>query len=239
MMLKKVEAKMPTNPKLKWLNSNLPESIEFDDTYYSRVDGLQETYHVFINGNDILNRWQQKSQFTIAELGFGTGLNFFATAQHFENSLINSYQHLTYTSFELYPLTPSQMLKALSQWPDLANYAKKWLDIWQISEGWNLITSGSISLSLAIGDAGILLPKWNGKADAWYLDGFNPKTNKAMWDLNLMQEVFQHTKHQGTFATYTAAGWVRRNLESAGFEVSRLKGFGNKKEMLVGCKKLH
>ena len=229
---------MPTAPKIEWINSNLPKSIEFNDTYYSRVDGLQETNHVFINGNNILNRWHQKSQFTIAELGFGTGLNFFATAKHFE-SLPNLSNHfLTYVGFELFPMELSQMRKALSRWPEILEFANPWLDNWRISVGWNQISIGSISLKLAIGEASLMLPNWYGKADAWYLDGFNPKINISMWDFDLMARVYQQTQLHGTFATYTAAGWVRRNLQSAGFEVSRIKGFDNKKEMLVGCKKL-
>ena len=131
------------------------------------------------------------------------------------------------------------MQKALSQWPEIQHFAEDWLDNWQLSSGWNHITKGSISLLLAVGDANILLPRWKGKADAWYLDGFNPKTNKEMWNFELLREVCRHCSENGTFATYTAAGWVRRNLQTAGFEVSRKSGFGNKKEMLVGCKKLN
>ena len=67
---------MPTTPKIEWINHNIPKSIDYNDSYYSINDGRQETNYVFINGNNILIRWQQQNQFTIAELGFGTGLNF-------------------------------------------------------------------------------------------------------------------------------------------------------------------
>ena len=230
---------MPIKPNIEWLHHNIPKSIEFKDTFYSIEDGLLETNHVFINGNNILNRWHQKSQFTIAELGFGTGLNFFETARQFEKLRISNNSRLNYVSFELFPMSKTQMNKALSQWSKLQNYAKIWLDTWQISEGWNTFTKGPISLQLAVGHVKTMLPDWKSKADAWYLDGFNPKTNKEMWELELLREVCRHTVEQGTFATYTAAGWVSRNLQSAGFEVVRKPGFGTKKEMLVGCKKLN
>ena len=230
---------MPTKPNIEWIHQNIPKSIEFNDTFYSIEDGLLETNYVFINGNNILNRWHQKSQFTIAELGFGTGLNFFETARQFEKLRSSNNSRLNFVSFELFPMSKTQMNKALSQWSKLQNYAKIWFDTWQISEGWNTITKGPISLQLAVGHVKTMLPDWKSKADAWYLDGFNPKTNKEMWELELLREVCRHSVEQGTFATYTAAGWVRRNLQSSGFEVVRKPGFGTKKEMLVGCKKLN
>jgi tRNA U34 5-methylaminomethyl-2-thiouridine-forming methyltransferase MnmC len=46
-----------------------------------------------------------------------------------------------------------------------------------------------------------------------------------------MQAVFDHTAPNGTAATYAAAGFVRRNLTDAGFEVDRSVGFGRKRHM--------
>jgi len=49
-----------------------------------------------------------------------------------------------------------------------------------------------------------------------------------------MHGVARHTKPGGTFATYTAAGHVRRSLAEAGFAVERRAGFGRKRHMSVG-----
>ncbi|VDZ82301.1 tRNA 5-methylaminomethyl-2-thiouridine biosynthesis bifunctional protein MnmC [Kluyvera intermedia] len=38
----------------------------------------------------------------------------------------------------------------------------------------------------------------------------------------------------GTLATFTCAGFVRRGLQEAGFTMSKYKGFGRKREMLIG-----
>ena len=85
------------------------------------------------------------------------------------------------------------------------------------------------------GDARTTLPEWQGKADAWFLDGFSPAKNPELWDETLMQAVADHTAAQGTLATYTAAGFVRRGLDAAGFEVSRVSGYGRKRHMTVGA----
>ena len=82
-----------------------------------------------------------------------------------------------------------------------------------------------------IGDARATLPRWPGQADAWFLDGFSPAKNPELWSPALMAEVARHTKPGGSAATYTAAGFVRRGLADAGFEVERSPGFGRKRHM--------
>ena len=87
-----------------------------------------------------------------------------------------------------------------------------------------------------IGDARDTLPDWAGRADAWFLDGFSPAKNPELWSDEIMAEVGRHTATGGTFATYTAAGHVRRALSDAGFAVERIKGHGTKRHMSKGIK---
>lgn len=84
------------------------------------------------------------------------------------------------------------------------------------------------------GLAAEMLPRWDGAADAWFLDGFAPARNPELWTADLMAEVARHTAPGGTVATYTAAGHVRRALADAGFEVTRLPGYGRKRHMTAG-----
>ena len=46
-----------------------------------------------------------------------------------------------------------------------------------------------------------------------------------------MAQIAAQTAPQGTAATYTAAGFVRRALAEAGFDVTRRTGFGRKRHM--------
>ena len=84
---------------------------------------------------------------------------------------------------------------------------------------------------MIIGDARQTLPRWQGLADAWFLDGFSPAKNPELWGPDLMADVWRHTAQFGTAATYTAAGIVRRALEASGFAVERTKGYGRKRHM--------
>ncbi len=57
-----------------------------------------------------------------------------------------------------------------------------------------------------------------------------------MWEEALLAEVGRHTAPGGTAATYTAAGFVRRGLAAAGFDVERRQGYGSKRHMTVARK---
>jgi tRNA U34 5-methylaminomethyl-2-thiouridine-forming methyltransferase MnmC len=87
---------------------------------------------------------------------------------------------------------------------------------------------------VVVGDARQTLPAWAGRADAWFLDGFSPAKNPELWGDDLLVDVARHTAPGGTFATYTAAGFVRRGLQAAGFQVERCAGFGRKRHMSRG-----
>jgi tRNA 5-methylaminomethyl-2-thiouridine biosynthesis bifunctional protein len=93
---------------------------------------------------------------------------------------------------------------------------------------------GRVRLLLLWGEADEMLADVNARVDAWYLDGFAPGKNVSLWRPQLFRTLANLTAPGGTFATYTAAGDVRRGLQSAGFDVSKQQGFGKKREMLCG-----
>lgn len=212
--------------KLEWTNGQIPVSIRFDDPYYSLDDGLEETRHVFLAGNDLPARF--KNGFHIAELGFGTGLNFLTTLDCFRKH--GAPGKLRYTSFEAYPMTAADIEKALSPFAHLELN----LVVSMVADNRTEIEIDDLQFRLITGDARTTLPSWQDKADAWFLDGFSPAKNPELWGEELMSEVARHTRPQGSFATYTAAGTVRRALSEAGFTVERVPGFGRKRHMTRG-----
>ncbi|MEP2942880.1 MAG: tRNA (5-methylaminomethyl-2-thiouridine)(34)-methyltransferase MnmD [Hyphomicrobiales bacterium] len=221
------------NNAIEWDENDVPVATRFDDPYYSKHDGRAETHHVFINGNQLLPRFEEVKNFHVAELGFGTGLNFYETLSHWHEHACEG-AHLTFTSFELYPLSREEMNRALQTWPDLAAFSVPFLDALSRHEGWQEIMIENVTLRLAIGDANQLIHQMPDLADAWFLDGFSPAKNPELWNVDLMNALGQKTRLGGTFATYTAAGWVRRMMGEAGFEVERIKGFDHKRHMSVG-----
>ena len=219
-----------------WEDNETPVAVRFDDPYYSKKDGRAETRHVFVDGNQLHDRFATCTHFHVAELGFGTALNFLETVQTWQRHAPKDAE-LIYTSFELYPLSKQDMTRALKPWPDLLALAVPFLDQLSAQSGINEMSQDNVTLRLVIGDANDTVSQTIEPVDAWHLDGFSPAKNPELWNDALMQSVGQKTKARGTFATYTAAGWVRRMLDEAGFEVERVKGFGTKRHMSVGTKR--
>ena len=241
----KQNAIQPAN--LEFNAEGTPVSRDFDDVYFSNDNGLEETRYVFLDGNQIIPRFSthSRSQFVVAESGFGTGLNFLTLWQAFDRFRTAhpdaTLQRLHFISFEKFPLTAGDLALAHQHWPELANYAR------QLQQQWPLplagchrlvLDDGRVTLDLWLGDINELTEtlddSLNQKVDAWFLDGFAPSKNPEMWNANLFAAMARLARPGGTFATFTCAGFVRRGLQEAGFTVQKVKGFGRKREMLVG-----
>lgn len=206
----------------------------------------------------------REPSFCIAETGFGTGLNFFRTVQWFtlfrqqhpSHPLIN----LIFISTEKHPLNKADASAVIEQWQDqdllsplnpsdsgINTILDEWLTHYPIALAGlhrrhfcvsSNDTTAAITLDIHYGDATTsfsnIQKSPQGLIDAWFLDGFAPSKNNSMWTTELYSELAQLSKNGASFATFTAAGAVKRGLQAVGFEVKKCKGFGRKREMLIG-----
>lgn len=218
------------------LEEKVVSSKNFDDVYFSRQGGLEESRYVFLQGNALYSRFSKKSRFSIFDVGFGTGLNFLATWQLWEEVRKPDAQ-LHYVTVEKYPLSISQMREASAQRPELQPYIEKLLACYpEAVPGIHrcAIPDSGIVLTFLWGDVNDMLPQLDAQIDAWFLDGFSPRVNPDMWSSSLFKEMSRLTVPEGSFATFTAAGEVRRGLQQVGFKVHKKPGFAYKRDMLVG-----
>ncbi|MGI1664097.1 tRNA (5-methylaminomethyl-2-thiouridine)(34)-methyltransferase MnmD [Palleronia sp. KMU-117] len=213
--------------EVDWRDGRVPISTRFDDPYFSLEDGLAETRHVFLQGNDLPARF--RPGFTIAELGVGTGLNLLAARLLWRES--GQTGRLHYVGFEAYPMAEADLRRALSAFPEVSDGAD--LVARALAQPGTTVEDGDMAATILIGDAARTLPGWSGRADAWFLDGFSPAKNPGLWTPDLLAGVARHTAPGGSAATYSAAGAVRRALAEAGFQVERRPGFGRKRHMTV------
>jgi len=233
--------------KINWSDQSEPFSTQFADVYFNTEQGLNESLYVFLQGNRLQQRWPEFSEpvFAIAETGFGTGLNFLMTClafQRFQNSNPSArLQRLHFSSFEKYPLNKEDLQKALQRWPSLTDFIDPLIE--QYPLGLNgchriMLDKYNITLDLWFGDVLDCLPSLynyqSGLFDCWYLDGFAPSKNPDMWNAQLFEKIAETCKIGATIATFSAAGFVRRALIAAGFTMQKRKGYGKKREMLVG-----
>ncbi|TPE54740.1 bifunctional tRNA (5-methylaminomethyl-2-thiouridine)(34)-methyltransferase MnmD/FAD-dependent 5-carboxymethylaminomethyl-2-thiouridine(34) oxidoreductase MnmC [Maribrevibacterium harenarium] len=225
-------------PKLHFGEDGVPRSATFDDVYFDKEAGLAETEYVFIQQNNLSERFaalNDGDQFTIAETGFGTGLNFLCTWHHFVENESKGWLH--FVSVEKYPLDKMSLQNALAAWPSLSRYAKLLVDNYPtLCQGWHRVNFNEhrVSLTLWLGDAGDGFSGLAASVDAWFLDGFAPSKNPQMWNEQLFQAIGKLSHLGTTCATFTAAGIVRRGLQASGFKMEKVKGFGHKREMLRG-----
>jgi tRNA U34 5-methylaminomethyl-2-thiouridine-forming methyltransferase MnmC len=215
---------------LDWRDNRVPVSRRFDDPYYSLDHGLNETRHVFLAGNGLPDRF--RDGFQIAELGFGTGLNLLAVLKLWRDSKQTGV--LWFTTFEMYPLAAPDMLRAQAEFPDVADIAQELRPFWEA--GATRVDLPDLRFEMITGDARQTLPDWSSQADAWFLDGFSPAKNPELWQDDLLVQVGLHTTPDGTAATYSAAGSVRRALDTAGLSTERVPGFGRKRHMTIARK---
>lgn len=236
-----------TNAQLDWNEAGTPVSDQFDDVYFSNVNGLEETRYVFLHQNQLPHRWNdfEQRRFTIGETGFGTGLNFLAVWQWFDDFRQQNpdapLKELHFISFEKYPLSKDDLIKAHQAWPELKTYAEQLQKHYPIavSECHRIVLAdGAVTLDLWFGDIKDCMPKVptteSGIIDTWFLDGFAPSKNPEMWNQNLFDGMAMLAKQNCHCATFTAAGFVRRGLIEAGFDMKKVKGFGTKREMIAG-----
>lgn len=225
--------------QLNWDDQGQPLSSQFDDIYFSRASGLAESQHVFIQHNQLPERFAalyEGQTFVIGETGFGTGLNFLCAWQCF-NQHAPSHTRLHFISVEKYPLQAKDLVQALALWPQLSELREQLLQQYlAIHSGFQHIQldHGRITLTLLIGDALNMLQQLDGQIDAWFLDGFAPSKNPEMWNEQVFAQLARLGKTGTTLATFTSAGFVRRGLIAAGFSMQRVPGFGRKREMLKG-----
>lgn len=233
--------------QLSWNEQGTPVSRAFDDVYFSNDNGLEETRYVFLGGNDLPERFARhpRDLFIAAESGFGTGLNFLTLWQAFDAfqqaEPDAALQRLHFISFEKFPLTQADLIAAHQRWPELQPWAEKLQRQWPVAlPGCQrlLFDGGRVTLDLWLGDINTLIDIFDDslhrQVDAWFLDGFAPAKNPDMWTPRLFAAMARLARPGASFATFTAAGFVRRGLQEAGFEVTRRKGFGPKREMLCG-----
>lgn len=225
--------------QLDWDDQGRPRSRVFDDVYFSSESGLDETRHVFIEQNRLRERFAALSageRFVIGETGFGTGLNFLCAWQLFQQQAPVG-ARLHFVSVEKYPLSPTDLQRALALWPELASLTQALLKQYvAVHSGFQRIVlqGGRVTLTLLIGDALEQLPQLDAHIDAWFLDGFAPAKNPDMWTPELFAELARLAAPGSTISTFTSTGWVRRQLNAAGFKMKRTPGIGHKWEVLRG-----
>ena len=218
----------------------IPISKQFGDVYFSKDNGLLETRHVFLNGNDLSERLSQLNDyqyFCVGETGFGTGLNILTLWQLWQQVRPNNHSHLHVVSVEKFPLSRTDLIRALNVWSELKPLSDQLLEQYPLAiAGCHRLSfpDERFSIDLWLGDAQDIFPSIpkTQAVNAWFLDGFAPSCNPDMWQENVLNHIVRLSDFGTTFASFSVAGVLKRGLKQHGIQISRPRGFGHKREML-------
>lgn len=222
--------------KLEFGPEGTPFSETYGDVYHTIHGGPAQARHVFLGGNDLPQRWQNREGFVIFETGFGLGLNFLATWRAWLESR-DACQTLHFVSIEKHPFSAADLTRAHHAWPEFADLSQALTAAWppllpgihQLS-----LNEGRVILTLVFADATEALRKLDLAADAFYLDGFSPARNPELWTPWVCKALARLAAPGATLATWSVAAGVRQSLQEAEFDLEKRPGFAGKREMLTG-----
>ncbi len=210
---------------------NTPVSQEYGDIYWQPDNALAEKHNVFVAPlKALVGQGQKRTQVTVCEFGFGFGLNCLLTAAAWQEMPDTCMLNLV--SIEKHPVSLDNLDRFLSDhsFPHQAELLTQYPPPYR---GQHVIwLARNIRLLLIFEDIADALGNLDARVDCWFLDGFAPSKNSAMWDAKLYGMMFARSCTGAVVTTYSAAGHVRRSLTAAGFETSLVPGHGAKREML-------
>lgn len=221
---------------LEFTRHGEPFSAAYDDMYHSAYGAAAQARFVFLAGNGLPERWQNKDRFVILETGFGLGLNFLTTWQAWRDDPQRC-RRLHFVSLEKHPFTAADLIQAQKIWPEFAELATELQQKWPpLTPGVHRLhlATGRVILTLFFGDAITQLRAVDAAVDAFYLDGFSPAKNPELWTPYFCKGLTRLASAGTTLATWSVAGTVREALTAAEFEVKKQPGFAGKRQMLVG-----
>lgn len=213
-------------------NSPTLQSGHFGVTYHSVHGAWTETNHVFIE-QGLAYVAAREMPLRIFELGFGTGLNCLASLLYAERHQLQ----ISYTTLEPYPLTRSEVNTLTESWSaSLGDNATELLIRLHEVPAFTRI---HITRHFQYCRDEITLEEFNSATvfDLVYFDAFAPETQPELWTEDVFCQMNQILVTGGALVTYCAKGYVKRNLQAAGFEVQALPGPPGKREMTRAIKK--
>jgi len=223
--------------------AGIPMSEQYGDIYHARSGALAQAEHVFLRGNRLPARWRGRSEFTVAETGFGLGHNFLALWRAWRDDPHRP-RRLHVVSFEAHPFSRCDLARVIlpGMPPALRGLADLLLAAWPaLLPGLHRLEfeSGALTLTLAFGPVEKLARQVEAGVDAYFLDGFAPRKNPQMWSPFLFGQLVRMARRGATAATWCCAAQVRRDLGDAGFLVAKEPGFAGKREMTVATLRPH
>lgn len=200
----------------------------YNEYYHSKHGAMQEAKHVYLTMG--LAHWRSLNPTAekchIFEMGFGTGLNAFLTAQKAQEEQV----HLTYTTIEAFPLSNDE-INEVNYTQFLGDNTSSLFDE-IVAAPWEVLTP--ITTNFSLKKVKCLLQEFQPveSIDLVYYDAFGARSQPEVWEDDCFKPLVEKMNPGAVFVTYAAKGSVRRALQNLGLEVRLVPGPPGKREMI-------
>ncbi len=224
-----------TDPQLQIDAAGSVKSGLHNERYFPLEGACEQSQYVYLEGCDLALRWREAPHFTIAETGFGFGINFLHTWHQWQRNR-GQCKRLHYVAVEAHPLSVAALNAQHQRWPHLQSLSAQLCKHYPaLTPGYHRLTlSDQVSLTLLLGDAHEMLEQLEAQVDSWFLDGFSPSNNPKMWQLPVFRQVARLSTPGASLATFCTAPMVNEGLAEVGFRLTRRPGFGENEDCLSG-----
>ncbi len=186
-------------------------------TYRSVRGAASESRHVFVHGSGVLRTGRPR----VLEFGFGAGTNFATLCAELPGP---ERRDLTYHAIERNPV-PAEMLPEFD--PSSAALART---------ATRTGRAEAAGVRLVIHRCEFVEFEPDGAYDAVFFDPFGPSEEPDSWSSAVFERAARALRRGGRLVTYSAAGWVRRNMATAGLFVATVPGLaGGKREFTIAA----
>ena len=202
---------------------------ELDETYHSKFGAIQEARHVFIkNGLDL---FEDSSEISILEIGFGTGLNALITMLEAEKRNLK----INYAGVEAYPIALNEILQL--------NYVEQ-LEVPEKKEDFEKMHAANWEEEIVITPNFTITKRKQffkdisdeNTFDLIYFDAFGFTVQPDLWNEAIFEIMFKSLKNRGILTTYACRTSIKKAMQHAGFQTLKLPGAPGKREMLRALK---
>jgi len=198
----------------------LPNNI----TYHSTFGALQESRHIFIQ-TGLTPLLCSHPTIHIFEMGFGTGLNALLSAAEAMKNRCS----IAYTTVEKFPLTQHEVQQFPVPFQDevlqqlfYQMHQCEWNKASQLHPFFNFKKIEDDLLNIRLPQQFHLI----------YFDAFDPSFQPELWTVSVFSKLYNALLPDGVLVTYCSKGTVRRDMQAAGFTVTKLKGPPGKREII-------
>jgi tRNA U34 5-methylaminomethyl-2-thiouridine-forming methyltransferase MnmC len=202
---------------------------ELEETYHSKFGAIQEAKHVFIkNGLDL---FEDSSEISILEIGFGTGLNALITMLEAENRNLK----INYVGVEAYPIALEEIaqlnyveqLEASDKKADFEGmHVANWEQDIVINSNFTLTKRKQFFADIS----------YENTFDLIYFDAFGFTVQPDLWNEAIFEIMYKSLKIKGILTTYACRTSIKKAMQQVGFQTLKLPGAPGKREMLRALK---